>query len=106
MQGKILRIHWHGKQPVFAVDFDPRDTQHFVTCGGDGKVRVRDFQNSLDVVVMLRVHGQIWRLVPGQETTTSIDGVTAQYCATLNRHVKSANCVRFAPSGIWQEMWR
>jgi len=41
MLAKVLRVHWHDKQPVFSVDFDPNDSEHFVTAGGDNNVRVR-----------------------------------------------------------------
>jgi chromatin assembly factor 1 subunit B len=40
MLAKVLRIHWHDKQPVFAAAFDPKDSARLVTAGGDNNVRV------------------------------------------------------------------
>ena len=40
MRAKVLRIHWHDKKAVFSVEFDPCDSQRFVTAGGDNNIRV------------------------------------------------------------------
>jgi chromatin assembly factor 1 subunit B len=40
MLAKVLRIHWHDKQPVFSIDFDKKDPAKLVTAGGDNNIRV------------------------------------------------------------------
>lgn len=40
MKAKTVQIHWHEKQPIFAVDFDPTGDGRFATSGGDGAVHV------------------------------------------------------------------
>lgn len=40
MWGRVVRIHWHDKQPIFSADFDPTDCSRVATAGGDNNVRV------------------------------------------------------------------
>jgi chromatin assembly factor 1 subunit B len=40
MKVKTLQIHWHNKQPIYSVDFNPQNPQKLVTCGGDNNIRV------------------------------------------------------------------
>lgn len=111
MHAQVLRIHWHDKQPVFSVAFDPNDGQRIATAGGDNSVR-------------------IWRLTrhcsdelgrgaadAGRESNVGVtseegppstgadgrsdDALYPEYCATLSRHVRPVNCVAFSPDGLY-----
>jgi len=86
MHVKTLQIHWHEKQPIYSADFDPTCPARLATAGGDNNVR-------------------IWRLVENDQMDMSnqqdgeYEPYRVQYAATLSRHLKQVNCVRFSPNG-------
>ena len=41
MKAKAFQIHWHNKQPIYSVDFHPKNSNKLATCGGDNNVRVK-----------------------------------------------------------------
>jgi chromatin assembly factor 1 subunit B len=40
MQVKTVHIHWHERQPIYSIDFDPVNVNRLATAGGDNNVRV------------------------------------------------------------------
>jgi len=40
MKAKTLQIHWHDRQPIFSIDFEPCGKGRLATAGGDENVRV------------------------------------------------------------------
>lgn len=76
MKVKTCQIHWHNKQPIYSVDFHPSNANKLVTCGGDNNVR-------------------LWNVLTDAENGE----VRIEFLATLTKHMKSVNCVRFAPNG-------
>lgn len=72
MKTNLQRIHWHSKQPIFSMDWDPLQENILLTGGGDNNIR-------------------LWKWIDGKP----------QYSGTLSKHIKSVNCVRFSPCGQW-----
>eukprot|EP00963_Diacronema_lutheri_P008937 scaffold776_cov347-Pavlova_lutheri.AAC.135 len=84
MKVKTVQIVWHGKEPVFSLDFHPAagvkpeegDKYLLATGGGDNDVRM-------------------WEVSVDQD-----DGEpTVRHVGSLSAHSKSVNVVRFSPSG-------
>lgn len=71
MKTKLQRIHWHSKQPIFSMDWDPLQPTNLVTAGGDNAIRLWSWSKS-----------------------------EPKYSGTLSKHIKSVNCIRFSPSGF------
>eukprot|EP00731_Ephydatia_muelleri_P032212 Em0023g719a len=68
-------ISWHIKEPVYSVDFHRNGPNwRFATAGADNDVRM-------------------WNL------TYNAEKVNISYMATLSRHAKAVNVVRFSPDG-------
>lgn len=68
-------ISWHTKEPVYSVDFQRNGPNwRFATAGADNDVR-------------------IWSL------TFNAEKANISYMATLSRHSKAVNVVRFSPDG-------
>lgn len=72
MKVETLMVLWHGKEPVFSVDFHP--SGKLASSGADNDVK-------------------LWQV--GKKD----DGVFVEYLCSLSRHSKSVNCVRFSPNG-------
>ncbi len=102
MHAQVLRIHWHDKQPVFSVAFDPNDERRIATAGGDNSVRIwRLTRHRSDKPE--RSAGDVER---GPDGAASADGgggdtLYPEYCATLSRHIRPVNCVAFSPDGLY-----
>lgn len=84
MKVKTVQIVWHGKEPVFSLDFHPAagvkpeegDKYLLATGGGDNEVRM-------------------WEV-----SVDETDGdPTVKHIGSLTAHSKSVNVVRFSPSG-------
>lgn len=80
--GELIQIYWHNKQPIFAVDFDPIcNGIRFATGGADSNIR-------------------LWEI---SQLTNEI-----QFIATLSKHIRAVNCVKWSPPSIqnhheWQD---
>lgn len=70
-------ISWHGRDPIYSVDsqFLEGDIHRIATCGADRSVR-------------------IWKVVEEEDKKVDV-----QHLATLTRHNKTVNVVRFSPNG-------
>lgn len=75
MKAKTLQIHWHDRQPIFSIDFEPCGKGRLATAGGDENVR-------------------IWKIIKENNEPPHIE-----YLSSLNRHTASVNAVRFSPKG-------
>ncbi|OUM64299.1 hypothetical protein PIROE2DRAFT_8986 [Piromyces sp. E2] len=75
MKAKTLQIHWHDRQPIFSIDFEPCGKGRLATAGGDENVR-------------------IWKIIKENNEPPHIE-----YLSSLNRHTASVNVVRFSPKG-------
>lgn len=73
MRAKTLQIVWHGKEPVFSVDFHP--TGLLATAGADKDIK-------------------LWQV----QVDASGDP-EAQPVGSISGHTKTVNCVRFSPTG-------
>jgi len=49
MKAKTLQIHWHDRQPIFSIDFEPCGKGRLATAGGDENVRVCFFHILLKI---------------------------------------------------------
>ncbi|KAJ1935991.1 Chromatin assembly factor 1 subunit, partial [Linderina macrospora] len=83
MRVKTVQINWHDKLPIFSVDFDHNYKAasggwRFASGGGDNNVR-------------------IWRLKPQSERDASPQSPAVEFLASLNRHQRPVNIVRFSP---------
>ncbi|TPX49938.1 hypothetical protein SeMB42_g01474 [Synchytrium endobioticum] len=73
---KVLQIHWHAKQAVYSIDFEPATTsERFATGGADSTAR-------------------IWTIVRNNGEPPNI-----QFRSTLARHSAAVNAVRWSPNG-------
>ncbi|TPX37649.1 hypothetical protein SmJEL517_g00770 [Synchytrium microbalum] len=72
---KTLQIHWHDKQAVYSVDFEPGTSERFATGGADNAVR-------------------IWKIQKSETEPPNI-----QFRSTLSRHSAAVNVVRWSPKG-------
>ncbi|KAJ3085507.1 hypothetical protein HK102_014105 [Quaeritorhiza haematococci] len=75
MRAKTLQIHWHDRQPIFSVDFEPCGRGRLATAGADCNVR-------------------IWRVAKEDNEPPKIE-----FLSSLNRHTASVNVVRWSPEG-------
>ncbi|KAL6633125.1 WD40 repeat-like protein [Neocallimastix sp. 'constans'] len=73
MKAKTLQIHWHDRQPIFSIDFEPCGKGRLATAGGDEN---------------------IWKIIKENNEPPHIE-----YLSSLNRHTASVNVVRFSPKG-------
>jgi len=76
------QIHWHGKSPVFAIDFHPHFTRLCVTGGlePDGT-------------------GGIHLWIVNDSTAENAEKAPVSFVQDLQGHEKSVNCLRFCPKG-------
>jgi len=74
-------INWHGRDPVYSVDFQhgKHKLQRMATCGTDRHVRIWE------------VHPPTG---PGELGAAGVD-----FLASLSRHTRTVNVVRFSPNG-------
>ncbi|KAI9145034.1 WD40-repeat-containing domain protein [Paraphysoderma sedebokerense] len=77
MKAKVLQIHWHSTQAVYSADFDPLNSGRLATAGADNAIR-------------------IWKIVTDM---TNVNPPTVQFLASLERHTRAVNVVRFSPAG-------
>ena len=70
---ETLQIYWHEKKPVYSCDFHPTQALRLATCGGDNSIRLWDVSEHGDCKV--------------------------KYVASLCRHIRAVNCVRWSPDG-------
>lgn len=77
------QIHWHGRQPIFAVDFHPHNNRLCATGGqepdGSGGVH-------------------LWIINDGSDGSDT-EEVPVRFVQDLVGHEKTVNCLRFSPSG-------
>jgi WD40 repeat protein len=77
------QIHWHGRQPIFAIDFHPHFSRLCATGGqepdGSGGVH-------------------LWIVNDGTDGSDS-EEVPVRFVQDLVGHEKTINCLRFSPSG-------
>eukprot|EP00887_Chlorella_sp_A99_P005676 scaffold1.g5676.t1 len=73
MKAKTVQVYWHGKEPVYSLDFHANGT--LVTGGGDKEVKV-------------------WQVSRGEDGYAAV-----QHLSSLSGHEKTVNCVRFSPGG-------
>ncbi|KAI9033246.1 WD40 repeat-like protein [Hyaloraphidium curvatum] len=71
---KVLQFLWHEKEQILSCDFEPVGKGRLATSGGDSN---------------------IWHLSAGGDD----QGPRLEYLATLSRHEKAVNVVRWAPGG-------
>jgi chromatin assembly factor 1 subunit B len=95
---KTLQIVWHGKEPVYSVDFHSNGT--LATAGADKEVKLWAVSYAcscgceLQGVLILVLTAFEFQIGQGE------DGyATAEHVHTLTGHSKTVNCVRFSPSG-------
>lgn len=108
MKVSTLEILWHGKEPVLSVDCH---AERLVTAGADCDVKVvislpigyakfYSIGGNMTIpqyvvgLTALYVFSQIWRLGINDDGTAKVE-----FLASLNRHTKSVNVVRFSPNG-------
>jgi chromatin assembly factor 1 subunit B len=114
-------ISWHGRDPVYGVDFQYTDSGicRLASCGTDRLVRVRSLSlcGSLKAIKIIYVHrlfGQKWSIFchiilrdsffssQMWEIQMDKDGKgSIQFLSGLNRHTRTVNCVRFSPDGMY-----
>lgn len=113
MRAKVLQIIWHGKEPVYSLDFHPGGL--LATAGGDKEIKVRSrlpvsgsfsrihphladpgmhaSKTRFSAFVLCRL--QLWRV--GREKDGS---PTVEHCTSLTGgHTRTVNCIRFSPTG-------
>ncbi|KAK9843501.1 hypothetical protein WJX81_006208 [Elliptochloris bilobata] len=73
MKAKTLQIVWHGKEPVYSLDFHPSGI--LATGGADKDIKL----------------WQVHQLEDGSPAAT--------HMSSLSGHAKTVNCVRFSPNG-------
>ncbi|KAL6779423.1 hypothetical protein ACKKBG_A12285 [Auxenochlorella protothecoides x Auxenochlorella symbiontica] len=73
MKVKTLQIVWHGKEPVYSVDFS--GAACLATAGADKEIK-------------------LWQVSQGEDGYATI-----QHTASLTGHSKTVNCIRFSPTG-------
>ena len=77
------QIHWHGRHPIFAIDFHPHFNRLCATGGqepdGSGGVH-------------------IWIVNDGTDGSDT-DEAPVRFVQDLVGHEKTVNCLRFSPSG-------
>jgi hypothetical protein len=106
MRTKTPLIHWHGRAPIYSVDFHV--SGRIVTGGGepDGgggvKVRSRTPCLLLSAFARGRERTQLWRCNSGNRhgaSTPNGDPMDVEFVADLQGHARTVNAVRFAPTG-------
>ncbi|XP_064618351.1 chromatin assembly factor 1 subunit B-like [Liolophura sinensis] len=77
MKVNTPEIFWHGREPVYSLDFQPgkRSIQRLASAGVDKTVRM-------------------WSLVTDKDGKGNVE-----FLSSLTRHSRSVNVVRFSPSG-------
>jgi WD40 repeat protein len=77
------QIHWHGRQPIFAIDFHPHFNRLCATGGqepdGSGGVH-------------------LWIINDGSDGSDT-EEIPVRFVQDLVGHEKTVNCLRFSPSG-------
>ncbi|OIR58023.1 MAG: chromatin assembly factor 1 subunit B [Amphiamblys sp. WSBS2006] len=81
MNAELLQIHWHDKQAIYSVDFDPIEKNRIVTCGGDKTIRLWSIEEQAGCELKPRA--------------------VVHYLDTLECHGSAVNCVRFSPCGCF-----
>jgi chromatin assembly factor 1 subunit B len=96
MKVKTVLIAWHGREPVYSIDF--HSSGRIATGGADNCVNVRS-RKTITLAVTQMNDGkmallQIWKVA------AAMDGdVQVEFQANLTRHQKAVNAVRFSPNG-------
>jgi chromatin assembly factor 1 subunit B len=100
MKVKTVLISWHGREPVYSIDF--HSSGRVATGGADNCVNVRSYSRAWrpapcsQILTTTRRHDmdQIWKAVVGAD-----GDVQVEFLANLTRHQKAVNAVRFSPNG-------
>eukprot|EP01132_Coremiostelium_polycephalum_P008010 gene8010-9855_t len=74
MKCETLMILWHNTDPIYSIDFDPKNSK-FCTTGSDNEVK-------------------IWGYTKNTEGHLSVE-----YLSSLSKHSKAVNVARFSPGG-------
>lgn len=92
-------IVWHGKEPVFSADFHRKGPNWRLATGGadnDIKVVMRNSDMACWSDCFVFLYCQIWKvLLEGESGKVA----KIEYMASLSRHQKAVNVVRFSPCG-------
>ena len=94
-------INWHNRDPVYSVDFCPRDNAYILaTCGTDCFVRLWGAE------IAEKTEGEAVKIPTPTKSKGLKDGeealeeeVKINHLATLVRHTKAVNVVRFSSDG-------
>lgn len=93
-------IVWHSKEPVFSADFHRRGPNwRLATGGADNDIKVTgNFckRKLVQLDSVLGLYCQIWKVLADEESGKI---AKIEFVASLSRHTKAVNVVRFSPCG-------
>ena len=106
-------ISWHERDPIYTCSFHPFQINKFATSGVTGVIRVWNVEkgtNKFSICRNIKLHLQfkkLWNIKEKEEDISEItaagiggsSGVQVDFIASLKRHTKSVNVVRWNHDG-------